>query len=201
MAAIKKAVVVAGVAVGLVVGAAGASSAAGFSGMSKEKWDRVLFGMTRQEVLDIVGPTACADDNKPATAESTARSFTCWANGIEEWAPYSHLTFNDSGKLYMKSFSRMSLPAAPSMTAAQYKKVTVGMTEEQVLKTVGKNSCVVTDVAQPAFPSTAGATSTLTCWTGKGTGIIAPEGWFYFKDGKVTEKHQRDVVSRPPFGG
>ncbi|MET8748608.1 BLIP family protein [Streptomyces sp. NPDC004667] len=200
MARIKKAVVVAGVAVGIVVGTAGASSAAGFSGMSKEKYDRVRFGMSRQEVLDIVGQSACADDGKPATAESVVPTFTCWVSGIEEWAPYSHLTFNADGKLYMKSFYRMSLPSAPSMTAAQYKKVTVGMTEEQVLKTVGANSCVVTDVAQPAFPSTAGATSTLACWTGKGTGFLDAQAWFRFKDGKVFEKNQRDVVSRPSFG-
>ncbi|MFF2192309.1 BLIP family protein [Streptomyces sp. NPDC058157] len=194
MVGIKKAVVVAGVAVGFVVGAAGASGAAGFSGMDKEKWDRVRFGMSRQEVLDIVGPTACAVDNKPATAESTVPTFTCWATGIEEFAPYAHLTFNADGKLYMKSFYRMSLPTAPTMTAAQYNKVAVGMTEEQVRKTVGTNSCVVTDLAQPAFPSTAGATSTLTCWTGKGSGFLAPQAWFSFKDGKVTGKHQRDVV-------
>ncbi|MFB7788518.1 BLIP family protein [Streptomyces vinaceus] len=200
MAGIKKAVVVAGVAVGLVVGAAGASSAAGFSGMSKEKYDRVEFGMSRQQVLDIVGQGACEDNGKPATAESTVPTITCWVSGIQEWAPYAHLTFNADGKLSMKSFYRMSLPAAPSMTAAQYDKVTVGMTEEQVLKTVGTNSCVVTDVARPAFPSTAGATSTLTCWTGKGTGFLDAQAWFRFKDGKVFEKSQRGVVGRPSFG-
>ncbi|MEU6862168.1 hypothetical protein ABZ924_02630 [Streptomyces sp. NPDC046876] len=194
MAGIKKAAVVAGVAVGLVVGAAGASSAAGFSGMTKEKYDRVQFGMSRQELMDIVGPTACEDNGKPVTAESTVPSFNCWVSGIEEWAPYAGFHFDESGKLTGKHHYRMELPTAPSMTAAQYKKVAVGMTEEQVRKTVGTNSCVVTDVAQSAFPSTAGATSTLACWTGKGTGFLAPQGWFWFKDGKVTDKHQRDVV-------
>ncbi len=194
MRGFKKGAVVALAAAGLVVGAAGVSNAAGFSGMSKEKYDRVQFGMTRQELLDVVGPTACEDKGKPVTASSTVPSFNCWMSGIEEWAPYAGFHFNESGRLTSKYSYRMELPAAPSMTAAQYKKVAVGMTEEQVLKAVGKNSCVVTDLAQPAYPSTVGSTSTLTCWTGKGTGIIAPQGWFWFKDGKVTEKHQRDVV-------
>ncbi|MER6999427.1 BLIP family protein [Streptomyces sp. NPDC000410] len=182
MRKLNKSVVVAAVAGVLVTGAAGTSAAIPYHGLTVEEFRQVQFGMTPQQVLDVVGAEACEEGGAPGT------TITCWKEGREEFDPYAGFYFNDTGKLASKYQMYLDLPAAPSMTKAKYNKVAVGMTVDQVLQTVGTNSCAVSREAMMAYPSTAGHEIDYKCYTSQGTTFLSPYGFFDFKDGKLVNK-------------
>lgn len=169
---------------GLLVSAAGTSAA--YSGMPGAKYQQVQFGMTRQQVLDIVGPGACE------TGGDWGTSLQCWGNQNGDFNPYANFDFTTDGKVNGKAQEFLLKPVSPSLTLAKYDKVTKGMTLNQVMGAtgvVGADSCVPFWERYPNYPSTSGSDIAYRCFaasysevTGRGV------AHFFFDNGVISDK-------------
>ncbi|MFI6486687.1 BLIP family protein [Streptomyces sp. NPDC050564] len=148
-------------AAGAVVGTAGPSSAG--SGMNLEMFQKVQFGMSRQQVLDIVGPGVCDPDEFGGTG------LYCRAYS-DDYPPYANFGFNADDRLNSKSQEKLLNPTDPQLTLANYNKVGTGMTVDQVMGILGRGSCVVWGESYPAYPSKAGWEIDFQCRAATGAG-------------------------------
>ncbi|MEU7056894.1 BLIP family protein [Streptomyces sp. NPDC046197] len=178
-----KALALASAAAGLVVSAAGTSAA--YSGMTAEKFQQVQFGMTRQQVLNIVPSGACQTGGEWGT------SLQCWGNQNGDFNPYATFDFSADGKVNGKAQEFLVKPVAPSLTLAKYNKVVKRMTVNQVLNVVGADSCVVFWERYPSYPSTSVSDIEYRCFA-PGYSEITGRGiaQFHFQDGVIDDKVQ-----------
>ncbi|MFI1889078.1 BLIP family protein [Streptomyces jumonjinensis] len=164
---------------GMLLGSAGVSSAAPH-GMTREKFDQVQFGMTRQQVLDIVGPETCT------TGGILGANLQCLSQpGSGPHARFDFDTAAGNAPLKTRVQTGFIPPAAPTLTLSKYNQTALGMSKAEVLAIVGQGSCVTWSESYPAYPSTAGAGVVLSCYevggfdpNGSGTG----SAHFWFTD-------------------
>ncbi|WP_369248200.1 BLIP family protein [Streptomyces sp. R41] len=149
-------------AAGAVVGTAGPSSAG--SGMNLEMFQKIQFGMSRQQVLDIVGPGVCDPDEFGDRTGLSCRAYS------DDYPPYANFDFNAADQLNRKSQEKLLNPTNPQLTLANYNKVTTGMTVDQVMTVLGRGSCVVWGEEYPAYPSKAGWQIDFQCRAATGAG-------------------------------
>ncbi|MFI1867612.1 BLIP family protein [Streptomyces jumonjinensis] len=182
---------------GMLLGSAGVSSAAPESStaqssstardsstaqewMTRAKLDQVQFGMTRQQVLDIVGAQTCETGGK------LGHNLHCPSQ--PSGSPYALFEFTGAGLdglVKTKMQDGLIPPATPTLTLSKYNQTALGMSKAEVLAIVGQGSCVPWSEMYPAYPSTAGGTIALACYEvggfdpGKlGTG----SAYFWFTD-------------------
>lgn len=166
---------VAAAAMAVVAAASGAGAAEPEPWFTVEQYDSIQFGMTKADVLAITG-------DSPGCTVSEA-SLVCRTKS-DDYPPYGGFNFNADGKLYRKFQEQLHKPVKPSITAAQYNKTRLGMSEAQVWAVVSPDSCTVRDESYPDWPATNGHQVLYYCTAG--TGLFPPNARFQFTDGKLT---------------
>ncbi|MFI2640883.1 BLIP family protein [Streptomyces sp. NPDC018610] len=173
-------------AAGLVVSAAGTSSAA-YSGMTGAKFQQVQFGMTRQQVLDIVGPGACE------TGGFWGTSLQCWQSQSGDFNPYATFDFTSGDKVNGKAQEFLFKPVAPALTLAKFNSVVLKRTTLSQFKDLvgAANSCVPFWERYPDYPSTSTSDIAYRCFA-PGYSEITGRGvaQFFFDNGVASDKVQ-----------
>lgn len=156
------------------------------SGFSVGKYEQIQFGMTFDEVWDIAGGEAACD-----TGGVIGDSILCFTES-SDYAPYGGFDFTAEGKLNSKRNEYLYQPENPSVTLSQFKKTSLGMTEEQLWAVVPEDSCVVRGERYPNWPTTTGFVKKYSC--ASDTGLFPPTASFDLTDGVLTYRFQRDLT-------
>ncbi|MEV6261885.1 BLIP family beta-lactamase inhibitor [Streptomyces sp. NPDC051784] len=168
------------------VAAAGPKADPDANYLTDTKYDAVAFGMSRQQVKDVIGA------QPHCSGTGTGVALTCWAKNqfVDQTAAF---TFNTADQLIRKekdyafAYAWYVYDLPRTMTKAQYEQqFTVGDTLAEVNARVAGTSCTDMWIARPAYPSSAGWQTKIQC---QGTiDESYPEIEFYFTDGVLTDK-------------
>ncbi|MQT00483.1 BLIP family protein [Streptomyces jumonjinensis] len=149
------------------------------SGFTPEHYNQIQFGMTVEQALAAGGG--------PQSCWATESSLECFAKDPLN-GPHASFEFTRAGQLSRKWHEGIFEVKTPSITLAQYDKVAVGMTEEQLWLAVSKDSCVLKGEAYPFYPSKQRYEREYMCAAEPGP--HAPRAWFWFTNGALTDKHK-----------
>lgn len=147
------------------------------------KYDAVTFGMSRQQVEDLMGPDPHCSGG--------AAGLMCWTSNasVDQTATF---VFNGSGQLYKKekgysfAYGWYTYDLPRTMTRTQYDGFAEGDLLADVNAVTDGTACTDIWVEQPNYPSSEGWKTMVQC-----AGTIDesyPTIEFFFTDGRLTSK-------------